>query len=365
MPYESPISGRNPANPVTLNDARIVEEEMNSVAIDTATPEWTEAMQYILAHPTAQDASFIEDHAAQLRLADEVAEKFQIDVETSADIVEEALGLLRGESPSAESGPIGEPVQSAVEKGAPEIVKFQVDLSREFDSEQDIIDDISAMYGQFQQSWDFVNADWAIGDDGTIAVKLLTPRRSAAAEPVTKPSLDEMLQHRVALQKKMEEINDQVSALQTALEATIAEQQQVVQQEEPALMALLEKLPDYKAVVDGWEVLLSTRSASSRIKYKDVLAQVDAKAKKVAPALSKLISQLKGTAKYLTPIPESRSVEVRRQESLVTADGGLQGLWNQFKQWVASIFAPLAQELDQDFQELQDYQTMVQGDSNA
>lgn len=375
MPYQSPIISQDP---ITLNDVRVVEEEMDSRAIDSTNPEWTQAIQFVLSHQLMRgvQAGGSLTSEDEMRLIGEIGTKFELDAEESLQILEDAQMILEDQQSPVDQGPseppIGTPPAEATAAKGPTVLEFKVDFSKEFDEEQDIVDDISAKYGLYKKDWDFTEGDaWEVSDRGTVSIKILkgtaqgseyaeaapAPQQSqqAPAETAKAPSFDEMAQHRISLQKKMDDIADQINQLQTALEGTIAKERDMVQQEEPALMEMLEKLPKYQAIIDGWKVSLSKRKESERVKYKDILEYVEKKSETIAPNIAKLIAQLRGMDKYLTKIPESKSVDVQRQESSLHTEAGWKETWNKLKQWVSSVFSPLASQIDSSFDELEGY----------
>ncbi len=165
------------------------------------------------------------------------------------------------------------------------------------------------------------------------------------------PDIEEMVGRRTELTTNIDSIEQQLATFRDSLYGAVKGLQEKVKQEEPALVAALEKLEDQQVVIEGWKYFLKHTKETERIKYKDVLTKVAEKAKEIDDTIYNLIQQLKGTAKYITTIPQRTEVKYKRPGSQkVRADVG--STWNKIKEWVTNTFSPLFESLDNDFMEL-------------
>lgn len=170
------------------------------------------------------------------------------------------------------------------------------------------------------------------------------------------PAVEDMARRRIELEKKLQAISEELAKARQELEKDIADLKKQVDFEDPILRKALDGLPDAKAVVDGWVIRLKKKAGYSREKTGDILDAVELKAKEIAPKIAHLIAQLRGTAKYLTDVAPTESLEVKpekkKESSLKTADMSM--YWDRFKSWIKSVFKVLWSGLEDDINELED-----------
>lgn len=205
-----------------------------------------------------------------------------------------------------------------------------------------------------------------------------TPAAPAQAEP-SQEQVEEMVRKRIQLEGKLQEIGSQIEKMRTAMMQTVLPLQKEVGADEPALISALKKLDDMSIMVDGWKAKVSEAFERVTPKYKDILTKVQEVAEEeVIPRISKLITQLLGTQKYLstTTTPERllmRQTKPTEKESDLKFDGWnfgkeaapitqkLKEWWAMLMGWFKRDVSPELDKVEESIEEIDGYLDAMEG----
>ena len=168
----------------------------------------------------------------------------------------------------------------------------------------------------------------------------------------------------------MAKITTQIEKMRSAMMSSVLPLQKQVGEEEPALVEALKKMDEMSIMVDGWKAMISKAFDKETPKYKAIVDKIMEVAESEAiPRISKLITQLLGTAKYITKThtPERLLLHQTTPQKESSFDGWnfgkeaapvtqkLREWWAMLVGWFKRDFMPELDAAEESLQEINEY----------
>lgn len=196
----------------------------------------------------------------------------------------------------------------------------------------------------------------------------VAPPAEPAKPGMTPEEMEGVVNRRVELKQKLDELEDHLAKLRTDAMSTLMPLQQQVKEEEPMLVDALKKIDGMQATVGNWKAFIKTRAGYDKLDKAKLLDKITEVAKEEDQRIFNLIRQLSATKAYLTSVKPSQTLQVDRvkSEQLFPEAApeepkqSTKEWWSRIKSWFSRTFLPSLEEAETGMGEMQDYLAYAQ-----